>query len=111
MVATRQGRNWVPTRRRWTMGVQPTKPTKGADMNEEITLEKLHGRIEALQAIQSALLTAVASQAGVNLPNIARNARSLAMESQLTGEARKALEDQIAALYSRVNLSRELAAS
>lgn len=64
-------------------------------MENEATIEKLHGRIEALRATQIALLVALAAQGNLDLAGIARSASSWAKKSSVEGETLEALNAEM----------------
>ena len=73
-------------------------------MSDEITLEKLNGRIEAMRATQIALLVALASESNLNLPGIARAARSWAQKSSAQGDTLAALNAELDILDALTSL-------
>lgn len=64
-------------------------------MENDVTIEKLHGRIEALRATQLALLVALGTQGKLDLSGIARSAASFAKKSAVQGEALQALNAEL----------------
>jgi|GEM_PF-6922083 len=67
-------------------------------MSEEISIAELRGQIEAIRSTQLALLLALATQQDLDLPGVARAARSFAAKSDAQGETLAALNAELAVL-------------